>query len=223
MSVKSLLRPIDDSKGSFSRIAEHPVLVRDPVDRFVSSVFQRMREFKGYAQSAITPAAFAAEARTVTRHLASNRGRLTLEYVHFQRQSEFVLEDGEQVVSRIFRLDQLDLAAEFIAECTGVHIETDDRLNRSTELRSGRLQPVVRVLRIPYARLIPLGIRQQIRSAMHQSGLYGEVDKDRFVRPNGELSTFLKDYYRDDFVLFAEAWRPAHGVVASHQDGLCAV
>lgn len=196
-------------------------LVRDPVDRFISAVFQRLREFKGFNQSAITPKRFAAEAKNVTRHLASTPERLSLEYVHFNRQADYVLEDGRRLVGQVFRLDQLSRAADYIAECTDVRIEQENWLNRSAELKVGRLAPLARLIRVPYAFALPLAVRQKIRSAMLGSGLYGGVTKERFVMPGSWLSDFLLEYYREDFDLFANARHPRAATAEAPTDARC--
>ena len=47
----------------YRKVAEYRsvAIVRDPVDRFFSAIFQRLREFKGYEQSRITAKVIAGE------------------------------------------------------------------------------------------------------------------------------------------------------------------
>lgn len=183
-------------------------IVRNPVERFVSAIFQRMREFKGADQSAITPRTFRNEAEAVIRHMtAEKNGRLTLEYVHFQRQRDFIFDGDQQVVTNVFRLDQLDLAAELIARQTGISILQDERLNHSAELKAGALQPLVRWVRAPYALLLPVKLRQSIRSTLLGMGLYGHPEPTFFVPPGGNLERAVQDLYAADLELFARSWR----------------
>jgi len=148
-------------------------IVRDPIERFYSAVHQRLREFKGFNQSDITPHVLASEADHLAHPLASSTGRLDLEYVHFNRQSDYVFHEGEQIVDRVFALDRLGDAADYIAECTGVRLATDAPENQTLALRAGPFGPLVRVLRRPYAALMPISMRLRLRAACQ--GLAGRA------------------------------------------------
>lgn len=236
-SVRKALRPIDETIGTFDRIAEHPqmgmvnfghltlvdlatyfpdqyakvsayrsvAIVRDPVDRFFSALFQRLREFKRYNQSEITPQVIEREAATLAQHLQSATGRLDLEYVHFNRQSDYVFHNGTRIVERIFALDRLDDAATYIEGVTGVRLAADAPENRTVALRAGALMPVVRALRAPYRMLVPPALRNRLHAGMTRAGLYGSVEKKRLLEPGSELERFLNRYYQRDFELYAAA------------------
>jgi Sulfotransferase family len=180
-------------------------IVRHPIDRFFSAIFQRLREFKGFEQSQISPVVVAAEAEALARHLSTAGKRLDLEYVHFNRQSDYVFNDGERIVGEVFALDRLADASAFIEACTGVRLAPDERENRTAALRMGSLQPVVRALRAPYGALVPLEMRNLIRSYLVRAGVYGDVETRKFVTSGSFLEGFLRDHYREDFALYAAA------------------
>jgi len=180
-------------------------IVRDPIDRFFSAIFQRLREFKGYEQSQISPTMVDAEAQALARHLAAADDRLDLEYVHFNRQSDYIFHAGERVVGEVFALDRLADASAFIEACTGVRLAAEERENRTAALRLGALQPVVRALRAPYGALLPRATRDMIRSHLVSAGVYGAVETRRFLKPGSYLDGFLRDHYRDDFDLHEAA------------------
>lgn len=180
-------------------------IVRDPADRFFSAVFQRLREFKGYAQSQITEAVVHAESRALVRYLEASAGRLDLEYVHFNRQSDYVFNDNIRVVDRVFALDQLENASAYIEQCTGIRFATGDQQNRTTALRIAGLQPFVRVLRAPYASVLPVAWRDRIRARLVRAGVYGSVESAPFIKADPYIGGFLNDYYQPDFGLYAAA------------------
>lgn len=192
---------------AFAKISEFRsmAIVRDPVDRFFSALAQRLREFKGYSQSQITPAVIEQESLALARNLESTTGRLDLEFVHFNRQSDYIFNDGARVVDEIFALDRLSDASAYIEACTGVRLAVDTRENRTTELRIPALQPLVRACRAPYVALLPLGVRNLIRSGMIGAGLYGSVKKRGLLKPGSYVDGFLRTYYGRDFELFAVA------------------
>lgn len=238
-TVRKALRPIDETIGTFDRIADHPqmgmvnyghltlidlaayfpdqyakvrayrsvAIVRDPVDRFFSALFQRLREFKGYSQSEITPKVIAAEAAALAEHLSSTKGRLNLEYVHFNRQSDYVFNGGTRIVERVFALDRLADAAAYIEGCTGVCLAAHAPENRTVALRSRALTPVVRAFRRPYRALVPSMLRNRLHRGMTRAGVYASVEKQRLLKPGSDLERFLLAYYQPDFELYAAANR----------------
>lgn len=172
-------------------------VVRDPADRFVSAMFQRLREFKGLAQSAITPALIEEEASEVIRTLERTPERLDLQYVHFNRQTDYLFYDGEQMVQHIFPIEHMPAIIAFIAQSTGITV-AEEKKNRSTEFRFATIKPLIRLIRAPYAALVPYAVRNRLRSKMTQAGLYADAKKPAMLRPGGRVEGFVRAYYAED-------------------------
>lgn len=233
VSVKQPMRAIDSTQGYFSRIGDHPqmgrihfahivladmaehfpeewaklrtyqsfAVIRDPAERFLSAMFQRLREFRGYAQSAITADIIEQESAEVIRYLESAPTRLDLEHVHFNRQVDYLFLKGEQIVEHVFPIEHMPALIDFIASRTGIRIE-EARENRSTEFR---FKPLVRMLRRPYAALVPYVARNRMRSHMMNAGLYTDAKKPAMVRAGGRLDGFIRSYYAEDCAFHAAA------------------
>jgi Sulfotransferase family len=193
--------------AQFEKVATYRsvAIVRDPVERFYSALFQRLREFKGYDQSAITPKVIAKEADTLIAYLTSARTRLDLEFVHFNRQSDYIFLNGARIVDRVFALDRLSDAADYIADCTGIRLTDNAPENQTLALRAGRLTPFLGIIRRPYVALVPLAIRGRLRAAMTDAGLYARVKPSHSKQSNSAIDQFLRDYYRADFELLTSA------------------
>jgi len=179
-------------------------VVRDPGERFVSAMFQRLREFRGLNQSDITPPLIEEEAGEVIRYLESGPSRLDLEHVHFNRQIDYLDLAGVRLVDDIFAIEDMARLVAYLEAHTGIAVE-EERQNRSTELKAGRLQPVVRALKAPYFAMVPYAIRNRLRARMERAGLYGDVAKQQMIRPGGRLAGFIAAYYADDARLHAAA------------------
>jgi hypothetical protein len=231
VSIKEPLRAVDSTGGYFSRIGDHPemgrihfahivlrdmaehfpdewakllsyqsfAVVRDPAERFVSAMFQRLREFKGYAQSAITPETIEQESAEVIRYLETCPERLNLEHVHFNRQTAYLNFDGRQVVQNLFAIEDMPAIVAFISRATGIEVE-EERKNRSTEFR---FRSMTRLLRRPYAALVPYAARNRLRSRMINAGLYADAKRPAMLRPDGRAEGFIRSYYAEDFALLA--------------------
>lgn len=177
-------------------------VVRDPTERFVSAMFQRLREFKGANQSDITPERIEQEAGAVIRYLETAPGRLDLEHVHFNRQADYLQIGEKRVVEHIFAIENMGAILSFIERSTGIRVE-EERKNRSTEVRFSSLKPIIRMLRAPYAGIVPYAARNRIRSQLIRAGLYADAAKRPLVKPGGRLEGFIRSYYAQDFELHA--------------------
>jgi hypothetical protein len=179
-------------------------IVRHPLDRFYSAIFQRLREFKEVAQSAISTEMLETDAEAVIAYLERASGRLDLEHVHFNRQCEFVEFNRERIVRDVFPVTRMTEAAEHVREVAGVEIG-DEKRNRTTQLRFGPLRPLQRLLRDRYAKLVSAERRALIREKMTRAGFYGEVPKEALVKPGGRIERFVRDYYARDFEIFEQS------------------
>ena len=190
---------------SFAKLYDYRsfALVRDPMDRFFSAIFQRLREFGGQGQSAITPEMVEDEGRKIIRYLESAPERLDLEHVHFNRQSDFIELRGRRMVQEVFAVEQLAEAGRYVEAVTGIKIG-EERRNRTTEMSFGALKPLQRMLRAPYSKLFSAEFRADVREKMTRAGFYKDIPKQQFVHPGSAVAQFVRDYYRRDFVLHEE-------------------
>jgi hypothetical protein len=181
-------------------------IVRDPLERFYSAVFQHLREFKHVPQSAFSAALVEQHAEAIVAHFEGAPSRFDLEYVHFNRQSDFIELKGQRIVRDIFAVTRMADAAMHLHRLTGVEIG-DDRRNPTTELRFAALRPMQRMLRERYARLVSAERRAQIREKMSRAGFYTQVPAQRFFRPGGRIEDLVRDFYARDFEIFEESER----------------
>lgn len=178
-------------------------MVRDPMDRFFSAVFQRLREFRGQGQSAITPELIEAEAEMIARYLETGPERLDLEHVHFNRQSDFIELDGGRIVQNVFSVGQMADVVHYIERITGIDIG-DERRNRTTEMSIRSMKPLQRILRVPYSRLFSAEFRADVREKMTKAGFYRDIPKQQFIRPESAIEQFVREYYARDFALYEQ-------------------
>lgn len=195
---------------AFERISRYRsmAILRDPVARFYSAIFQRLREFKGVAQSAISAEMLEADAKRIMAYLETAPRRLNLEHVHFNRQSDFVELEGQRLIRDVFLVTDMAEAAHHIRSITGIDIG-DDKRNRTTQLRFCAFRPLQRALRNRYASTVAPERRARIRERMTRAGLYEAVPKLQFAQPGSRVDRFIRDYYARDFEIVAECTRPA--------------
>jgi len=189
---------------AFAKVRDYTAfaIMRDPADRFLSAIFQRLREFGGVAQSDFTAAMIRDEAIAVRRQLEAGPERLAAELVHFTRQCDFVEHDGRRLVSHIFTVGQMAEVSRFVFERTGIEVGRDKH-NRTTVVRMGALKPLQRALRRPYARHVTPERRQAVREWMTRAGFYKDLPKRSFAL-DPATDAFVRAYYERDFVILAE-------------------
>ena len=212
LTLTDLAGHYPDSLGKLVRYRS-VALVRDPLERFTSAIFQRLREFRNIAQSAMTAELIESEAEAVIAYLESAPGRLNLEHVHFNRQCDFIELNGERIVERLYPVMRLADAAEHVRRITGIEVG-EERRNPTTELSIAPLRPLQRLLRDHYARRVPAVRRTQIREAMTRAGFYREVTKAKFIAEGSAIDRFVRQHYARDFEILEECERQLERRVA---------
>ena len=90
----------------------------------------------------------------------------------------------------------------YVADRTGISVE-EERRNRSTEVRFAAVRPLVRLLRRPYAALVPYALRNRLRNRLVSAGIYDDVNKGAMLPAGGYVDGFVRSYYKQDFALHA--------------------
>ena len=95
-------------------------VLRDPRDRFVSAVLQRLREYRGLGASAVSDRRVEDEAARVCEWLDGRGPFCDAEYVHFSRQADYVERQGRRVHERVFPIERLDALYDWLHERHGL-------------------------------------------------------------------------------------------------------
>jgi hypothetical protein len=177
-------------------------IVREPEERFMSSIFQRLREFHGIDQSVMTDARIKQEIQAVTEFLATAERRLPLDYVHFMPQVFYVDHEGKRIVKNLFAISAFHDAAIFVQQTTGIVFDAGHRSNSSAALRYRALRPVVRVLKKPY-NLLPQTWREALRTKLIAHGVLANQTAASLAMLD-EVRPFLTRYYAQDYALYRE-------------------
>lgn len=184
--------------------AESFVVMRDPRERFLSAVMQRLREFHGLSSSDLTPAVVRREAAAIVEWLSGRERFCDLEYIHFTRQTDFIQEDGAQRVSRIFTVERIGQMGDWLAERFAVERPQEVRAN-PTVRPAGWFQPVAPLVMSAYKRTVPWALRERLTPLWRQSGLLKSVDSYASMRLDPGTERFVEERYGADAALHREA------------------
>lgn len=187
------------------------VVVRNPIDRFISSLSQRMRILGVTTADERANQSYAQHATEVIQRLDTAKEYLDHDIIHFTCQSAFVELDGAPVVDVIVPLQKIDhLLVDLFAHTSGNVDETIRREAETLVYRSGFLstflkssKPALRSV----SRIFPNDLKQVGRNALYVSP--AEIEWKKLPH---DIKKFVIEYYADDFRLYDSACSAASEV-----------
>jgi hypothetical protein len=176
-------------------------IVRNPYTRFLSAVLQHLQEFERVTYDAFHAEWVASRVSRIADRLAAGEGARP-EFVHFTRQSAFVVVDGERIVQNLFVFENMAPLASTLRKTYGIGLNLSEQLNKSLVPDRAPLQLMRRTVGPGYRRVIPQSIRSRVNRAMAavrvintQDALYDEL----LAKPG--IRSFIDDYYARDIAL----------------------
>lgn len=186
-------------------------IVRDPYSRFTSALFQRVDRNCPTPARMMTQDELEHEARKVMDFLWDNGGPnvvLPPEYIHFQRQSDFIFLDGEKIVDAIYATHQIDLLQTALEKKIGqtLHVPQNDTIknNKSQVFKNDTLRVLFRYLSPLQKRLVPLlpaSLKTTVKKLIFKERKSGGVDLAQL----DDVRAFVEEYYAEDLQIFTEA------------------
>ncbi len=187
-------------------------VIRDPLTRFGSSVSQRL---KAYSDQPIQKRSLE-DVRAVIGETIDYLSRqpqeqylLPPEYIHFQKQVDYVDLDGERIVDSLYSVEDIDLLLADVARRVGQSLvevgggKTALQANRAVVFRNDLMRRVIEAARPVtdiVGKVLPESAKQPIRDRVY-------VPRDRRMKALFEsehVHEFIRDYYADDIALYQQ-------------------
>lgn len=180
------------------------VLVREPRDRFLSSVLQRLAEFKDRKGLRADDPEVRAEAQRVCGWLGQRGTFSHAEYAHFTRQTDYVVLDGQRRVANIFPIERTDLATAWMRRKAGLAVAVDhDHARREPKAWARSIQPVARFVG---RKVLPQSLKRLVYPLWMKSGVFADAaSRYATVDLGEEVEAFIAEYYAADAALYQEA------------------
>lgn len=186
-------------------------VVRDPFSRFPSSVSQRL---KMYGVRSIQELSISELGEVIDRDiefLSRHRSRQCLlpsEYIHFQKQSDYVYIARESPISRLFSLENLhllsaELKARFAPNLAmlGERKWSLNRVNQTFVFRNDLFRTMYQLsmpARSILRPLVPGKVRQKLRCV----SMVPRDERYRDLFRSKNYVSFINDYYSEDIQLY---------------------
>lgn len=203
----------DHFPEAFEKVATYAsfAILRDPLDRFPASLFQRLKMYGETDIAALSPEAVRAVAAEVIDVLRAHGPRALLphDFIHFQPQATYVELEDRRIVSNLF--DMGNLGAFFAAanrqlgdtlkdsESLQAKKTNQSRVFRSS-LASAMVSRIPTGLRYPLLALVPAGLKNALRRAAFEPGNKRLAD----IMQDAEIVRFVESFYARDIALYQE-------------------
>jgi len=139
--------------------------VRDPMERFPSAMYTRLRQFKKINLVAGQPFSMRDECAEVIEALNRHDGQMPRPFMHFQRQIDFVEMDGVQLVKHLYTLETLDALMGEMGRRMDVDNATIGRDNQSVRLKADKTHRIVRAFNEMARSVLPHRTYHRLRDA----------------------------------------------------------
>lgn len=186
-------------------------VVRNPYSRFTSSLVQRIDRHCKTPAKLMTAQELEREAQKVIGFLRENDGAESLlppEYIHFQRQSDFVFLDGKKVIDAVYTTKNLTSLQTALEQKIGrsLHMPQSDPIknNKSQVFKNGGLRVLFRLtapVQKYLVKVLPVQIKNKIKKSIFKDRKSGKND----LSQSPYVAEFVSEYYAHDIQLFSAA------------------
>jgi hypothetical protein len=200
----------DHFPADFERVAAYEsfAVLRDPFDRFPSSVSQRLSFYKRSPINTLSARALAREVDDAIHRLTHDGPGISPEYIHFYPQIGFVECDGREVVSRLYTVDQITEMLEDIGrlvdrDLVGQGEEDIKPRNQALVFRNAGLRVAVEKMRPALGRLVSASLPDSAKIVLRRLVYVPRRERTPQIFTSAHVRDFVREYYRRDLELFA--------------------
>jgi hypothetical protein len=187
-------------------------VVRDPHERFASSVSQRLKMYNENSIYSLSTKDFERVIKKDIEFLINQpktENLLPAEYIHFQKQSDYLKIEGEMLVDSIYTTGNLSELFEEIEKITGKKLSY--RSDKSQDVRKeGETRVIKRDSLIWLVKAGKMFGLNKIISSNIKQRILGPISTPRdqrlkslFMEPY--VKNFISDYYQDDIEIYKSA------------------
>lgn len=182
-------------------------IVRDPFDRFVSSVSQHLKMYKGKQLKELNYQELITEIQIIIKYLSNyNQDEVLLdkEFIHFQRQFDYLFYKNKQLVKNVFTIEQINTLIEIFEKRLDLEKLENTNNHRNTTLvyRKHYFSKVKIFLKnmqvYNLLKRLPQSVRIRINKYVYNDIkiIRNKILKESFV------IKFINDYYLKDIEIY---------------------
>lgn len=185
-------------------------VIRDPYARFRSSLSQHLRKYSGHEISRMKPKAVQNAVDSALRLLRDHqapKSYLPHQYIHFQRQIDFIYDQDKRLVEHIYSTRQIDRMLEHISAATGIRLAhpgnpAEVKANETRFYRNTWIRVLVESSK-PVLKAVLREERWESLKQATQHRVFTSSDRRlQAIFDSDHVRDFIADYYQDDIDLF---------------------
>lgn len=186
-------------------------VVRDPYKRFASSISQRVRMYGAKAIQDLTDRDMAKELESCIEYLSKHAEKRTLlppEYIHFQRQVDYIYLDSERLVDCIYSTSQIEkLTADVLVrmgrDATSIERDKVSDKNKTIVYKNGLYRFIFSFFK-PIKGGLSIVLPKEIKNRIKDVIFTDRDAKMGHLFESAAVKSFIEDYYREDIKIFKE-------------------
>lgn len=184
-------------------------LVRDPMQRFPSSMAEYLK-IKGTPIKHVGPTELETEVKSVVRFLSENADFGTLlpqEYIHFQRQIDYVVDNGECLIDNLYPVERVESLLAAIGEALGRELQPQQdggwrTPNQSVVYRHPWVHAMVEWARPVATRCITPVLPRATKNWLRRMVYVPRQNRSAEAFQTDAVKRFVNEYYQADFELY---------------------
>lgn len=185
-------------------------VMRDPYARFASSVSQKLKKYSEKPIQKRSMQDIDLRVREIIEFLTCHGAKQVLlppEYIHFQRQTDYIELDGKQVITSLYTVNQVNKLLFDVSQHTGLLLSevapesTKAKANQTKVFRNDLLRRVIEIARPgiePLRSILSENLKQKVRDRLY-------VPRDKRMQDifaADYIRDFIRDYYVKDISLY---------------------
>ena len=195
----------DHFPEAFARLRAYDgfAICREPRARFLSALSQHARELRRIDVSRIDRAGLLGIVDEVIAAFDAGPQALLHAYIHFVPQSDFVVLEGEAVVTNLWAIEALPDLARALSARSGAAIDGEERHNKTNFYRSDLVKSSIARLKPVAERLLPTRLFRTTRRIVLAAATVPVQDQLRAVLDAPRVADFIARTYAADAALHA--------------------
>lgn len=190
--------------SSLERFTSYAV-VRDPLERFGSSLRQMLWRYHQRPMTLIPPDELRTLTLAILKDVASELDNPSNQFIFFARQRDFIFDGDRRVVDHLIPMSLVPDFIAHIGRITDTPMEAGTRSNQNVELRFKRLGGIAYRVNDLLRRMLPLDLHARIKDgALRVLSARKSAAEASGVLDMPEVRAFVERHYAEDARIYRE-------------------
>lgn len=214
----SLLRQYFPENYSYLERFTSYAVVRDPLDRFGSSLRQMLWRYDNRPMTLIPQEELRDLTRKAIEDVAAELDRPSSKYIFFARQRDFIYDEDRRIVDHLIPMELVPDFIAHIGRITGTAMEAGTRSNQNVELRFKQVGGLAYRVNDVLRRSLPLDMHARIKNmALRLLSIKESAAEASGILQMEEVRSFVETHYAHDAQIYREVAAGAAALKATLQ------